>query len=169
MKITTKITILLLTLPLAYAAEIIGTVPAISTISNTTILESYITGGPFIGTNAIQTTISNNNTNGWELTAYSENGSKFIHSDLGITDSDNLRYLVACNAITDGGQVIPLTNAKSLGAAENPVIISTIINPTVATVSGNLTCDFSLDVDETVDELLDGTFNDSITLVISNL
>lgn len=169
MKIITKITMLLLILPLAYTIEITGTIADINTISNTTILESYITGGPFIGTNGIQTTINNNNAAGWELTADSANGSKFIHSNLGITDGDNLRYLIACNAITNGGQVIPLTNAKSLGDAENPVIISTIINPNVATVSGNLTCDFSLEPDETVDELLDGTFNDSITLIISNL
>jgi hypothetical protein len=176
MKIQTKLTALLLTLPIAYAADLSGSVTAINTLGEATMPSSFFaTDGSFDGSSGIIVQIDNNNANGWEVTADSSNGSMFALQDgsgnvanYNSIDGKNLQYKVACDAVAEASE----TTAISLGNAASPVVISTSTIPTEATVAseaGSLICHLSAVDGETANELFAGNYKDIITLNLDNL
>jgi hypothetical protein len=178
MKIQTKLTALLLTLPLtmAYAEDLAGAVPTISTLGTPSISGSFFSAGAFDGADGITVQIDNNDSDGWEVTADSTNDSMFAHqasvtAGLDNTlnaltiDGLNLQYNIACDAVAEASS----TSATSLGAYSSPLIISTVTSPTTATVAGSLVCDIAMASGETESELFEGSYEDIITLTLNTL
>lgn len=172
MRIQTKLTVLLLTLPLAYAATtetktLTGTVAEINSIATAlTGTGSIFSGGSDNG-ETITITVSNNDPDGYVLHAHSSHGGDLKHSNNSAAEAYNVSYDLTCavnaNAgITAGPNLIPGVEASKTKIWAH--------NGTGGPVSDeDIVCTFALASDETLADHYVGDYDDAITITITNL
>ena len=175
MKIQTKLTALLLTLPIAYATDLSGSISetnGIIDLSTAPTLDgtSYTSG-------VIDITLNNNAVGGWKAEATSANGSMFAlqengtnAADYATEDGKNLQYDVSCEEL-----VADSSNLEGIAAISD----TTLVGNTATTIStesspaypstGSIACSIDLITGESVGELFAGSYAETITLSISNL
>ena len=170
MKIQTKITALLLTLPLAYATGLTGTVAA--TTGSIVLSTAPTLDGTSYTSGVIDLTLNNNAVGGWKAEAQSANASKFINSTLGdLGDGYNFEYDISCSEIVADANFLEAIAAKpdvDLTIADTNYVISDKTSPTYPS-TGSVSCTIDSLDDESVGELFAGTYTDTITISLSNL
>ena len=175
MRTQTKIIALLLTVAgiQANAMGLTGTKAAVNSNSATITTAPAITGTTFTD-GVITVNLNDNHHDGWKIEATSGNtNSSFQNQNVGADlnlDGNELDYTVACNGLTADEtnlQGVAAVPAQSLSGTAKT--ISTVANPTFPS-TGSLECQIAVtDGDESVTELFDGTYSETITLTASNL
>lgn len=175
MKIQTKLTALLLTLPIAYATELSGSI-GVTTGSIDLSTEPVIAAAGYTP-GVITLELGNNKAEGWTAEATSVNGSMFAlqenganATDYATADGKNLQYDVSCAEL-----VANETNLEGIAAmsditlvANTATTISTESSPSYPS-TGSIACSIDLIADESVAELFSGSYEEEITLSISDL
>tara|TARA_B110000459_G_C16619613_1_gene500862 strand:+ start:3960 stop:4481 length:522 start_codon:yes stop_codon:yes gene_type:complete len=173
MRIQTKLTVLLLTLPLAYATAtdsqaLTGTVAAINTISTSVGATGTIFANGSDQSETITITVSNNDPDGYELEAHSTHGGDLRHeNNINSTDEKyNVSYVLNCADNASAG--------TSEGDDLSPGVINSKTqiwthNGTSPVTSEAIVCTFALASDEALTDHFPGRYEDAITITITNL
>ena len=176
MKIQTKLTALLLTLPIAYATTLSGSIA--ETNGSIALSTDPSIGATGYTTGVITLTLNNNTADGWKAEAASVNGSMFAlqesganAADYATADGKNLQYDVSCEElVADSSNLegIAAMSSVSLDTANTNYVISTESSPSYPS-TGSIACSIDLITGESVEELFAGSYAETITLSISNL
>ena len=167
MKIQTKMVALVLLGTVAFGADY-GTVAEVSaiTIDTSNAGTNMLVSGSSIADNTVGITIQNNKEEGYEVKASSSNAGKMFNDASGADtslDGHNIHYDLVCDSAFDSYATV-----SDLTLTTTPTNLIHTGTPNKATPSTASTCTIDIHNDESYDELLAGTFTDTITLTYAS-
>lgn len=184
MRTQTKLIALLLTLPMAYAAEVLNGEIASTRYLDVAInadVNSHILTASGFASDPITLTIDDNEVSGWKVYATSDNGSSFFHttaSNPDLTDGYNLYYNVSCDDdATVGAESTGANNILLPQTGATGILTSQNAAPSVVTDNLTINCQFAVDTtsesnasaSEAIDELFAGDYGDTIVVTLTDL